>query len=111
MDSLNLTDLVDQLLTEARARSNGRSSSTIHGGHEHALRQTMIALVAGQSLGEHESPPEATLQVLEGRVGVTSQTDAWEGSTGDFLVIPKERHDLSALVDSAVLLTVAVTAN
>lgn len=31
----------------ARAASSGRSAHTVYGGHEHILRQTMIALRAG----------------------------------------------------------------
>lgn len=109
MESVSLTDLVNDLLAEARGRSNGRSSQTVHGGHEHALRQTVIALAEGQGLNEHEGPPEATLQVLVGRVRLSSQSDSWEGVADDFLVIPRERHDLVALADSAVLLTVSVS--
>jgi hypothetical protein len=52
----------------AQTSSNGRSASTVYGGHEHVLRQTMIALVGGQRLSEHENPGEATVHVLHGRV-------------------------------------------
>ena len=31
----------------------------------------------------------------------------WEGDAGDYLVIPPHRHDLHAVTDAAVLLTVA----
>ena len=31
-------------------------SHTVYGGHEHVLRQTLIALAAGQSLEEHANP-------------------------------------------------------
>ena len=34
-------------------------------------------------------------------------TDAVEGAEGDFIQIPGERHNLAALEDSVVLLTVA----
>ena len=92
--------------TAARAASSGRSAHTVYGGHEHALRQTLIALTAGSSLDDHESPGEATLQVLDGRVRVTNSTSGWEGSPGDHIVIPRTRHGLHALEDSVVLLTV-----
>jgi quercetin dioxygenase-like cupin family protein len=80
----------------------------VHGGHDHRLRQTLLALAAGQGLAEHESPGEATLQVLQGRVRVTAGEDVWEGGTGDHLVLPPARHDLVAVEDAAVLLTVSV---
>ncbi len=36
---------------------------TVYGGHEHVLRQTLIALAAGHKLDEHENPDEATVHV------------------------------------------------
>ena len=80
----------------------------MHGGHEHALRQTLIALTAGSGLAEHNSPGEATLQVLRGRVRLTAAGDSVEAEAGEFLVIPPQRHSLDAIDDSAVLLTVAL---
>lgn len=77
----------------------------MYGGHEHVLRQTMIALAGGQKLSEHE-PGEATVHVLSGRVRLGAADDAWEGSAGDLLVVPDSRHDLEALEDAVVLLTV-----
>jgi len=44
----------------------------VWGGHEHVLRQTLIALTAGSSMSEHENPGEATLQVISGRVRLVS---------------------------------------
>ena len=39
---------------------------------------------------------------------LSTADDTWEGSASDFLVIPPERHDLAALTDCAVLLTVSL---
>ena len=102
----SLTALARQQLELAREAPSGRSAHAVFGGHEHVLRQTLIALAAGQRLNEHESPGEATLHVLHGRVCLTSGTRGWEGSPGDLLIIPDARHALEALEDSAVLLTV-----
>ena len=103
---ISLTALAREHLETARAASSGRSSHTVYGGHEHSLRQTLIALTAGSGLNDHESPGEATLHVLHGRVRVTNQEAQWEGSSGDHIVIPTSRHGLHAIEDSAVLLTV-----
>lgn len=108
MDSTSLTALADEQLTIARGAANGRSAHTVYGGHDLRLRQTLLALTADQGLDEHESPGEATLQVLQGRVRVTTGGDVWEGTAGDHLVLPPTRHDLVAINDAAVLLTVSV---
>ena len=107
MNKVSLTALAREHLETARAASSGRSAHTVYGGHEHSLRQTLIALRAGSELDQHDAHGEATLQVLHGRVRLTNQKTHWEGSTGDHIVVPQSRHGLSALEDSAVLLTVA----
>ena len=108
MQHESLTTLVRDHLEKASTASSGRSAHTIHGGHEHVLRQTLIALRSGSSLDEHESPGEATLQVLHGQVILSAGDDRWEGSVGDLMTIPDARHALEAIEDSAVLLTVAM---
>jgi quercetin dioxygenase-like cupin family protein len=108
MQNESLTTLVRQHMETASTASSGRSAHTIYGGHEHALRQTLIALRAGSNLDEHENPGEATLQVLTGRVTLVAGDDRWDGSPGDLMTIPDSRHALEAVEDSAVLLTVAL---
>lgn len=107
MNQQSLTQLSEQHLDTARNADAGRSAVTVYGGQEHDLRQTLIALVAGARLHDHEAPGEATLQVLSGRVRLTTADDAWEADAGDHLVIPPARHGLEAISDAAVLLTVA----
>ncbi|MBT3154727.1 cupin domain-containing protein [Streptomyces sp. CHD11] len=107
MQKLSLDALAREHLERAAAASNGRSATTVYGGHEHTLRQTLLALTAGTGLAEHENPGEATLLVLRGRVRLTSGDTEWEGRSGDLIAIPPARHALEALEDAAVILTVA----
>ncbi len=108
MQKTSLTALVRHELEQAQRAASGRSAHTVFGGHEHSLRQTLIALAQDERLGEHESPGEATVHVLQGRVRLTAGADSWEGMAGDLLIVPAARHDLAALEPSAVLLTVVV---
>ncbi|MBE1524365.1 cupin domain-containing protein [Nesterenkonia lutea] len=106
MQKTSLIALARHELKQAREASSGRSAKTVYGGHEHQLRQTLIALCAGEELSEHQNPGEATLQVLEGRVLLRSGEISWNGSAGDLLIIPEGLHSLDAVEDSVVMLTV-----
>ena len=105
---LSLDAVARDQLKVASAATSGRSAETVYGGHQRVLRQTLMALTAGTRMDEHESPGEATLLVVLGRVELASGGDRWEGPSRDLLVIPEARHSLAALEDSAVLLTVAM---
>lgn len=107
MQKTSLIALARHELAKAREASSGRSAKTVFGGHEHQLRQTVIALRSGEELSEHQNPGEATLQVLEGRVTLKAGDVSWNGSVGDLLIIPDGLHSLDAVEDSVVLLTVA----
>src|SRR4051794_27178034 len=107
MQKSSLTALAHQQLEAAATSSSGRAAKTVYGGHEHTLRQTVIALLEGQQLDEHENPGEATIYVLQGRVRLASAEASWEGAVGDLLIVPQAPHTLAAMRDSAVLLTVA----
>lgn len=106
MQKVSIEALARQLLSQAAA--NGRNAAdTVVGGHEKVLRQTVIGMLSGAEMGEHENPGEATLYVLKGSVRLIAGDQEWDARTGDLLLLPDTRHSLVALADSALLLTVA----
>jgi quercetin dioxygenase-like cupin family protein len=107
MQKISLEALARQQITLAASAGGGHTADTVYGGHEKVLRQTVIGMTADAMLAEHESPGEATVQVLHGRVRLSAGDLSWEGRAGDLLIVPDARHSLTALEDSAVLLTVA----
>ncbi|CAM5787294.1 cupin [Cellulomonas persica] len=100
-----MTDLgvaVVERLDAARASAHGRDAQLVV--HDGVLRQTVLALVAGTELAEHNSPHAASLQVLVGRVRVTGVEES-EVAAGHLIVLTHERHAVLALEDSVFLLT------
>jgi quercetin dioxygenase-like cupin family protein len=97
--------LARQQLAAAQQSSASRAATTVVGGHEHTLRQTVLALTSGATLAEHDNPGEATLYVLSGRITLAAGGESWEARSGDMIVIPDARHTVSADDDSTLLLT------
>lgn len=107
MTKTSLVALARHELEHARTASSGRSATSVYGGHERVLRQTLIALRAGERMEEHANPGEGTIYVLSGRVQLIAGEVSWGGIAGDLLVLPEARHAVAADEDSVLLLTVA----
>ncbi|MEV4577747.1 LuxR family transcriptional regulator [Nonomuraea jabiensis] len=107
MTEVSLTELARELLTHAREARSGRGATTVHGGHDRSLRQTVMALRQGEHMHEHEHPGEVTLHVLHGQVRLVAGPDSWDGLPGDLLVVPERRHRVEAVRDCAFLFTTA----
>jgi quercetin dioxygenase-like cupin family protein len=105
MSATSLDTIGHDQLEEARRSTNGRASKTLH--HGHRLHQTLLALTAGTRLAEHQSPGDATVQCLRGRVVLNSGSDSVAVPAGMLVDVPSRRHDLVAEEDSLVVLTVA----
>lgn len=105
MKKISLDAIAREQLAKATAASSRRAASTVFGGHEHTMRQTVVALVAGAELSEHQNPGEATVLVLSGRVELAAGGEVWSGRTGDLILVPPALHTLRAVSDAAVLLT------
>lgn len=121
--ALALPSLADELLEAAHAARSGRAvralsgtpdrseeESAEHGAaraHRGVLTQIILALTEGSRLSDHENPGEATLQVLRGAVRLSTAQQAFDLREGELLAIPQQRHDLRALTDAVVILTIA----
>jgi len=104
---VDLTALAADLLGRAAAAGARRAAHTLAHPID-GLRQTVIALLAGVDLGEHESPGPASLQVLQGTVRVLAGNGGTALRAGEIAPVPMGRHGLHADEDSVVLLSVAV---
>lgn len=107
MQKVSLTALMRHQLEIARNSTSGRSAHTVYGGHERTLRQTLVALRAGTQLAEHDSPGEATVHVLQGRITLIGANAQWNGSPGDLIILPDSPQSVEAVEDSIFILTVA----
>ncbi|KGM08514.1 cupin domain-containing protein [Cellulomonas bogoriensis] len=98
----DLPQIARRHLDLARQDEHGRSAELLI--HDGVLRQTVIALVAGAELAEHNTPHAATLQVLAGHVRLTGvpEPDVTEGTLA---LLTHDRHGVAAVVDSVFLLT------
>lgn len=106
MERWSLTALADGLLAHVGGTSGRHRTFTIHGGRPHPLRQTVIALAAGQKLDRHEHAGEATVQVLRGRVLIAAGHHTTDAVTGHLLVLSDVQHTIAAVEDTVLLLIV-----
>lgn len=107
MQKISIEALARQQLHAAIGTGGRRAADTVYGGHEKSLRQTVIGILKGTNLGEHDNYDDATVYVLHGRVRLWVGEISWEGRTGDLLVVPDARHSFEILEDSALLMSVA----
>ncbi len=103
----DLTRLGADLLRDAAGQATQRAARTLPHPVD-GLRQTVLALVRGQQLAEHESPGPASLLVLRGKVRLLAGQQAVTLGELETCPIPDERHSLDAEEDSVVLLSVAL---
>jgi quercetin dioxygenase-like cupin family protein len=103
---VSLEPLARDLMSRAREHTSGRAASTLLSGS--AMRATVIAMTAGTTLSQHDSPPSATLQSISGTVRLHSVDREWVLNEHDVVPIPPQRHGLTAVTDTVVLLTVAL---
>lgn len=99
----DLFAIAEEHLVAAHRSEHGRSANLLL--RQRPLRQSIIALTAGTKLDEHNAPPAASLQVLRGVVKLKTHSEEIELTMGDLFLIPEERHSMTAVTDTAFLLT------
>lgn len=88
-------------LSEERAR---RGETLVKEG---SLNVVLTAIRKGGTLGEHEAPGPATVLVVEGRVRMHVGDRIVEMGAGEMVAFDAHvRHDVVALEDSAILITI-----
>jgi len=71
------------------------------------LRVVLIAINKGARLGEHHTPERMTLQCLSGRVRLELPDQELDLPAGGLVTLERDlRHDVEALEQSAILLTI-----
>jgi quercetin dioxygenase-like cupin family protein len=108
MEVASINALAADLLARASTAGSGRSSATVYSRSGARLRQTLVALAAGQAMGEHQSPGDASVLCLQGHVLLRAGELEAELGPGGLVAVPPQRHDLKALEPSVLLLTVAL---
>jgi quercetin dioxygenase-like cupin family protein len=104
---IDLPTATEAVLAEARVAKAGRAGRTLTPGAGLPLKQALLALTEGTVLADHESPGDATLQVLTGHVHLTTDDRIIELTSGDWVPIPALRHGVEAITDAVLLITVA----
>jgi quercetin dioxygenase-like cupin family protein len=76
------------------------------------LRILLIAMESGARMEEHHSDGRISIQVLDGKVRIGVRQQVREVSAGNLLALDRSiRHDVEALADSLLLLTIAWPSN
>jgi quercetin dioxygenase-like cupin family protein len=106
MMMIDLQPALDELRADDSYRRSGRLGRTL--ARSGRLRLTLVALNAGVEVGTHQAESPMTLQVLEGRIGFRVAGESHEIGAGQVLFFgPGEAHDIRALDETALLLTLS----
>ena len=98
MDRWNLRDI--------DAPHGTRDPIVLHTGD--GARAVLIRLDAGQELGEHEVKERAWIAVVEGRVRITTDGEAFDAETGTLVTFaPSERHAVRSDEGARILMLLA----
>lgn len=94
------------LRSDESYRRSGRLGRTM--ARSGRLRVTLVALNAGVEVGTHQADSPMTIQIVQGRIGFRVGDQEHEMAAGEVLFFgPGEAHDIRALEESALLLTIS----
>lgn len=108
--AIELAALADELLSSARAATDGKASRTLLKLDTSTV--VLIALREGARMAEHSAPSSVVIVPLRGRVTFTSTTAETSAETTPAQCLfmgPRVRHDVVANEDSVFLLVVGGT--
>jgi hypothetical protein len=111
MRLFSLTESAAELSIVARTHREGRSSVSLHDGESSVLRQTLMVLLAGQSMELEHPPVEGWILILEGELHLrfaSHPNNDVDVPAGSLTQLPHESTTVTALEDSVILLTVAM---
>jgi quercetin dioxygenase-like cupin family protein len=102
----DLPPLLRELRKDESYTRSGRLGRTL--AKSGRLRLTLVALNAGIEVGTHHADSPMTIQLLEGRLGFRVAGQQQELHAGQVLFFgPGEAHDIRAMEESALLLTLS----
>jgi len=100
---IDLGEAVTELHALAPDGQNRRAVTLVKQG---GLNVVLTHMHAGSTLAEHSAPGAATVQVLDGHVRVQVGDETLDAPAGRLIAFDaKVRHDVEALEDSTLLLT------
>jgi quercetin dioxygenase-like cupin family protein len=94
-----------RLKAESSWQRGDRNAKTLV--KEPNLHLTLVLLKAGARLDQHQTAGPVVVQPLTGRVRLSAEGEQTELSVGQLLVVaPNVPHDVEAIEESALLLTI-----
>ena len=104
--SFNLAGELENLRAEPAWQSGDRNARTL--SKKPRLTVVLMALKIGACLEKHEAPGPISIHALAGRVRVHLASETVELAPGEILTVDGGlTHDVEALAESAILLTIA----
>jgi quercetin dioxygenase-like cupin family protein len=102
----DLEQQLRELRDDESYRRSGRLGRTL--ARSGRLRLVLVALNAGVEVGTHQADSPMSIQLLQGRIGFRIEGESYELRAGQVLFFePGEAHDIRALDESALLLTIS----